>query len=49
VPTLPMFLILPALLKNGTGFGAALGLSCLVTLLLYAVMVWTLGKIGISL
>jgi hypothetical protein len=49
LPTLPMFLILPALLKNGTGFWAALGLSCLVTLLLYAVMVWTMGKIGISL
>jgi hypothetical protein len=49
LPTLPMFLILPALLRSGTGFWAALGLSCLVTMLLYGVMVWTLGKAGISL
>ena len=33
LPTLPMFLVLPALLRNGAGFWPALGLSCLVTLL----------------
>ena len=49
LPTLPMFLVLPALLRNGAGFWPALGLSCLVTLLLYAAMAWTLGKLGISL
>jgi hypothetical protein len=49
LPTLPMFLVLPALLRNGTGFWAALGLSCLLTLVLYATMVWALGKLGISL
>ena len=49
LPTLPMFLVLAALLCNGAGFWPALGLSCLVTLLLYAAMAWTLGKLGISL
>jgi hypothetical protein len=49
LPTLPMFLVLPALLRGGMGFWTSLGLSCLVTLLLYAAMVWTLGKLGISL
>ena len=49
LPTLPMFLVLPALLRNGAGFWPAPGLSCLVTLLLYAAMAWTLGKLGISL
>lgn len=49
LPTLPMFLVLPALLRNGAGFWPALGLSCLVTLLLYAAMAWTLGKLGSSL
>src|SRR4030095_10811686 len=49
LPTLPMFLVLPALLRNGVGFWPALGLSCLVALLLYAAMAWTLGKLGISL
>jgi hypothetical protein len=49
LPTLPMFLVLPALLRNGAGFWTALGLSCLLTLVLYAAMVWALGRFGISL
>jgi hypothetical protein len=49
LPTLPMFLVLPALLRSGAGFWTALGLSCLLTLSLYAAMVWTLGRFGISL
>ena len=49
LPTLPMFLVLPALLRGGVGFWAALGLSCLMTMALYAVMVWALGKFGIAL
>ena len=49
LPTLPMFLVLPALLRGGLGFWAALGLACLLTILLYAAMVWALGRFGISL
>ena len=49
LPTLPMFLVLPALLRNGMGFWPALGLACLITLALYAATVWTLGRLGISL
>jgi len=49
LPTLPMFLVLPALLRGGVGFWAALGLSCVLTFVLYAAMVWTLGKLGGSL
>ena len=49
LPTLPLFLVLPALLRNGTGFWAALGLSCLMTMALYAATVWVLGRFGISL
>ena len=49
LPTLPMFLVLPALLRGGLGFWAALGLACLLTTLLYAAMVWALGRFGISL
>jgi hypothetical protein len=49
LPTLPMFLALPALLRGGMGFWPALGLSCLMTLLLYAAMVWALGRFGVSL
>ena len=49
LPTLPMFLVLPVLLRSGTGFWPALGLSCLLTMVLYAAMVWALGRFGISL
>lgn len=49
LPSLPLFLVLPVLLRSGTGFWASLGLSCLVTVLLYAAMVWTLGKLGVTL
>jgi hypothetical protein len=49
LPTLPMFLVFPALLRNGTCFWPALGLSCVLTFVLYAAMVWALGKVGISL
>jgi hypothetical protein len=49
LPTLPMFLVLPALLRGGMGFWAALGLSCLMTMAFYAAMVWALSRFGISL
>jgi glycopeptide antibiotics resistance protein len=47
--TLPMFLVLPALLRGGMSFWPALGLSCLLTVSLYAMMVWALGRYGVSL
>jgi hypothetical protein len=31
------------------GFLASLGLSCLLTMILYAAMVWILGRFGIAL
>src|SRR5262245_41566316 len=49
LPTLPMFLVLPMLLRNGLNFWMALGLSSLMTMLLYALMVWVLGRVGITL
>jgi len=49
LPTLPLFLVLPILLRSGAGFWSALGLSCLVTVVLYAAMVWALGRFGITL
>jgi hypothetical protein len=47
--TLPMFFVLPALLRNGVGFVAALGLSCLLTIILFAAMAWARGRFGIAL
>ena len=49
LPTLPMFLALPALLRSGVGFWPALGLSCLLTMILYAAMVWILARFGVQL
>jgi hypothetical protein len=49
LPSLPMFLVLPALLRAGLGFWSSLGASCLLTVALYLVTAWTLAKFGISL
>jgi len=48
LPSLPMFLVLPALLRNGVGFYLALGLSCVLTVVLYVLMLWVLKKIEIT-
>lgn len=48
LPTLPMFLVFPALLRGGINFWIALGASCVLTILLYLLTIWLLPKIGIS-
>jgi hypothetical protein len=48
LPTLPMFLVLPALLKSGVSFWAALTASCALTIALYLVALWLLPKLGIN-
>src|SRR5436190_18507576 len=35
IPSLPMFLVIPALLRRGLPFWPALGAGCLLTILLY--------------
>ena len=47
IASLPLFLILPALLKNGMAFWPALGLSCLATIGVYFAMAWVLGRFGV--
>ncbi len=49
LPSLPLFLVLPALLRRGLGLWSALGVSCLLTIALYAVMVTALARSGIKL
>lgn len=48
-PSLPMFLLIPALLKRGISFWSALTVGCLLTMALYAMMVWAAPKFGIRL
>lgn len=47
--SLPLFLIFPALLKNGVSFWPALGASCVVTIGLYFGLVWVLERFGVRL
>lgn len=49
LPSLPMFLILPAMLRAGTGFWSSMGASCALTVLLYFIVAWSLAKFGIHL
>ena len=48
LPTLPMFLVLPALLKNGLGFYPSLAISVAVMALCYAGAVPVLARFGIQ-
>ncbi len=48
-PSVPMFLLIPFLLRNGTGFWLALGLGCGLTFLLYLLMLRVANRSGIQL
>jgi F0F1-type ATP synthase assembly protein I len=47
LPSLPMFLVFPALLRQGMAFWTALILSCVLTMALYLLTMWLLPKFGI--
>lgn len=49
LPSLPMFLILPALLRSGISFYPALAGCCVLTALLYLAMIAVLKSFGIHL
>ena len=48
LPTLPMFLTLPALLKSGIGFYPSLALSIAVMFICYLITVPLLARFGIT-
>jgi hypothetical protein len=47
LPSMPMFLVLPALLRAGYGFWLALAVSCGMTVVLYAVLVFVGRRLGV--
>ncbi|MEI6176615.1 MAG: DUF3147 family protein [Verrucomicrobiota bacterium] len=49
LPTLPMFLILPWMLRHGWGFWAALAVNCLLTAGFFWLTVFVLRRFGIDL
>lgn len=49
LPSLVLFLLLPALLRSGWSFWLSLALSSAATALTYGAMVWVLPRAGINL
>ena len=49
LPSLPMFLAIPAMLRAGLGFYPALALGCLLTIALYTTMALLAARFGIRL
>ena len=49
LPSLPMFLLIPMLLKRGVGFWPALAAGCILTMVLYGLMVWLGPRLGLRL
>ncbi|HEY0313696.1 MAG TPA: DUF3147 family protein [Allosphingosinicella sp.] len=49
LPSLPMFLLVPFLLRQGYSFWLALGLGCLLTIALYLAMTWLGPRVGLRL
>jgi len=49
LPSLPMFLVMPALLRGAIPFWPSLIGSCALTVVLYLLMTWLLSKWGINL
>lgn len=49
LPSLPMFLVIPAMLRHGFGFWVSLALGCALTIALYGMMVWAGPRLGLRL
>ena len=49
LPSLPMFLLVPALVRRGVHFWPALAIGCIVTILLYFTMIWIGPRFGLKL
>lgn len=49
LPSMPMFLFIPMLLRNNWSFWPALFAGCILTIALYSAMVYGGGKLGLKL
>ncbi len=49
IPSLPMFLLIPALLRHGVSFWVALIGGCALTVVLYTAMTWLGPRFGLNL
>lgn len=49
LPSLPMFLVIPWLLRSGVGFWMSLAIGCALTVALYLAMTWAGPRLGLRL
>jgi hypothetical protein len=49
LPSMPMFVIIPWLLRSGWSFAATMATAVIVTLALYAAMFWAAPRLGLRL
>lgn len=49
LPSLPMFLLIPLMLRRGAPFWAALAAGCVLTIGLYLAMIWIAPRFGVKL
>ena len=49
LPSLPMFLLIPALLRQGVSFWIALAAGCALTIILYVAMTLVAPRLGLQL
>lgn len=49
LPSLPMFLLIPAMLRQGFGFWPSLAIGCVLTIGLYSLMLWVGPRLGLRL
>lgn len=49
LPSLPMFLLIPVLLRQGFSFWVSLAAGCVLTVALYSLMIWAGPRVGIRL
>jgi hypothetical protein len=49
LPSLPMFLLIPWLLRQGMGFAVALALGCVMTIMLYLAVIGIGPRFGVKL
>jgi hypothetical protein len=49
LPSLPLFLVLPMMIRSGFGFWASMAVAVIGTLALYALWFWAAPRLGIKL
>lgn len=49
LPSLPMFMLVPFMLRQNVGFWLALTAGCALTVLLYLCVIWLSPKLGVQL